>query len=57
MLPSLRLVLQFIVSITAHQAVCRAIAKPTQIKRLVKQLTDIRMTSLAMVSPSVYFAS
>jgi len=50
MLRSLHLVLQLIASVTAHDAVCKATTQPAHIKPLVKQLTDLRKTSLAIVS-------
>jgi len=46
----LRPILRLILSVTAHDAVCTAIIHPNHIEPLLKQLTDVRKTSLAMVS-------
>ena len=50
MLRSLRLVFQLIASVTAHDAVCKATAQSIHIEPLVKQLSDLRKTSLTIIS-------
>jgi hypothetical protein len=44
---------RIILRITAYDAVCKATTQPSHIEPLVKQLTDLRKTSLAMVGVSV----
>ena len=46
----LRPILRLVLSVTAHDLVCKATTHPDHIEPLLKQMADVRKTSLAMVS-------